>query len=500
MERIQEAEQETPMHETVQWALDLVKRRRWWIFLPTSCLAIASAALFPRLPKTFSSEAILVVVQPQVSPVYVPPAMSLNPSETVRTLSREVLSRPRLTRIIEELGLYPEMPRTDGLVEHMRDNIDVAPLGLGPTDYSAFRLSFSAETPYLAQAVTTRLASLFIEENLKTQGARAEETAAFLSEQLKAAKQKLAEQEETLKNFKLRNLGQLPEEQAANLATLTALRSQLQHTMDNLARVKRLRESLEGSLRADLARLAAQRTELLKDYTSQHRTVVAKDQEITKTQGLLDRLRGLSVSEAISIGAGPGDPFAQVRAQVDANVSEMASLTADETRLKSEIARYEKRLNLTPITQAQLTAVLRDYEQSSRNYNDLLEKQLQSRLAANIEERQQGQQFRLVDPPSLPQKPSKPNPKKFLLGGMAAGLALGIGLAVGMEMLNRTLHEEKQVARAYPAPLVVSIPLMLTEQEIQRRQWVRGFEWAVGIVLLIVVGVTELVVFRQTLQ
>jgi hypothetical protein len=101
----------------------------------------------------------------------------------------------------------------------------------------------------------------------------------------------------------------------------------------------------------------------------------------------------------------------------------------------------------------------------------------------------------MVDPPSLPQAPSKPSPKKILLGGLAAGLALGLGLAFLVEMMNRSFHREKEL-HSYAVPLIVSIPLMLTPREVRRRRWKRAFECAAGAAMLVVVSAAELYVLR----
>ena len=88
---------------------------------------------------------------------------------------------------------------------------------------------------------------------------------------------------------------------------------------------------------------------------------------------------------------------------------------------------------MTPVREEQLADILRDYDLSKKNYDDLLGKKTQSELATSLEIRQQGAQFRLIDPPSLPVKPSGADHMKISLGGLAAGLALGVALAFLLE-------------------------------------------------------------------
>ncbi len=131
-----------------------------------------------------------------------------------------------------------------------------------PLDASAteFKVSFTADDPRLAQQVTSRLTSLFIEENLKMRGNRAESTSSFLRpSRVEAAGRKLAEQEQRLQEFKKTNLGELPEQQATNLGVLSDLRGQLQLTRSSLDRAQQQRELIETSLADNLARLKAGR-------------------------------------------------------------------------------------------------------------------------------------------------------------------------------------------------------------------------------------------------
>lgn len=487
------SETERGQQDTVRWVLSLLVRRRWWILLPACCIAILSALALPYIPKRYTADASLVVVQQQVSPLYVTPTTTLTPSDAVKRLTREVLSRPRLLRIIEDLGLYPGVQRTDLLADKMRDSIGVDAFDPNGMDYSTFKLSFSANSPQLAQAVTSRLASLFIEENLRAQGEQAETTASFLNSQVAEAKRKLDEQEAQLKAFKLKNLGQLPQEEGSNLAAVTALRAQLQNTLDNLSRARRQRDSLESVLSDDLTSLAAERSKLLKSFTAQHPAVVAKDREIARFRALLDRLRGAAGAERVPAASSSSEDiaFTQLQTQIETNAAEIGSLTNDQKNLEANIAKYQKRLNLTPISEAQLAAILRDRDQYSQDYIKLLNQQQQSQMTANLEERQQGQHFRLVDPASFPLAPSKPDPRKILLGGLAGGIVLGLALALLMDMSKPCFHFEKELAQTCSLPLVVAVPLMLTPFEMRRRRWRVAFEWLAASVMLLLVTLVE---------
>jgi uncharacterized protein involved in exopolysaccharide biosynthesis len=193
----------------------------------------------------------------------------------------------------------------------------------------------------------------------------------------------------------------------------------------------------------------------------------------------------------------PGDPqlksqLEQLKSQLEANQLEVANLLKDEKKLKETIAQYQSRLNQTPVREQQLAGILRDYDLLKQDYTDLLGKKMQSQLAANLEKRQEGQQFRLVDRPSLPTEPSAPKRVKLSLGGIGAGLVLGLALAFLAEFKNPTFHSEKDLSHHFAFPLIVSVPLVLTPAEKRARNWKWAFEWATGSALILAVVAAEL--------
>jgi uncharacterized protein involved in exopolysaccharide biosynthesis len=405
-----------------------------------------------------------------------------------------------LLRIIDELGLFPGFSRTDTLADRLRDSIGVEPLGSKGPDYSSFRLSFSADSPQLAQAVTSRVASLFIEENLKTQGAKVEANTSFLSSQVAEAKRKLDDQEARLRTFRLNNLGQLPEEQVANSTTLIALRTQLQTTLDNLARARLQRDGIESALSGNLARLSAERATLRERFTDVYPSVVAKDREIAHIRSLLNQLHGAKGGADAGIGADGDDAaFAQLRTQVETNAAEITTLSNNEKRLNSEIEDYQERLRRTPIADSQIAGLLRDRDQYGKDYADLVKKQGDSQATASVELGERGQHFRLVDPPSLPVVRSGPSALKILAGGVGAGLVFGLTLALLVELRRSSFYSEKEIHRSFPAPLVIGVPLMHTARERRALRWRYALEWVLGCVMLVAVAITEIQAYIDSL-
>lgn len=498
------AETEGNFNDTIAQVVGIVTKRRWWILAAAVCVPLATIAVVLRLPDQYTSEALLVNVQQQISQKYVDPANTTSTADVVGAMEREILSRTRLLGVIEALGLYPQEKAglsSEALVGLMRKSISIEPVDLyaGRSDFSAFKVSFTAGNPELAQQVTNKLTTLFIEEHMKAREGQAATTTKFLTEQLEVAKQKLDEQEQRLRDFKMNNLGQLPEQEQANLGTLTDLRIQLQTTMANSTRVQQQRISLESLLSGSVARLQSERGTLLTRFTARHPEVLKKEQEVAKAESLLNQLKtGQPDVQKAQSPATLDDPvIAQLKGQIEANLAESESLSRDQQRLRGEVARYQNRLQLTPVREQQLGGILRDSDLYRKNYEDLKNSQLRSQLTTNVEESQGARHFRLVDSATLPEQPSKPKRLKMSLGGLAAGLVLGGALALLAHSRDSSFHAEKEARAYFGAPLVVGVPLLLTPTEESARGRRRVLEWAAAATMTLVVCAAEFYIYRH---
>jgi len=155
----------------------------------------------------------------------------------------------------------------------------------------------------------------------------------------------------------------------------------------------------------------------------------------------------------------------QRQSQLKANQLEIQNEQQHAKDLESQTAVYQARLNMTPETEQELAVVSRGYDEAKFNYNSLLQKQTQSQLATSLGQQQQGQQFRIIDPPKLPDKPSAPNRFLISLVGLAAGTVLGLGLATFLELTDVRFRQEKDLEGILPARMLVGIPRLTTPQE-----------------------------------
>jgi polysaccharide chain length determinant protein (PEP-CTERM system associated) len=512
------------------WAI--FQRRFWWILLPLFLCWLGVWAISWFLPPVYESEALILVEHQKVPENYVASNVSVDLQDRLQSMTQQILSRTRLQTTIDRFHLYPTRKGLGGLtqstdpIEQMRKDIKIDLVrSPGRAELTAFKIQYSAGSPELAQQVNSELTSLFIDENLKAQEQQSESTTGFLNTELTEARAKLEEQEAKVRAFKTSHFGNLPSQMQTNVQILSGLQTQLQSTQRDLDGAKQQKLYLDSLLEQynsqpgssvvgdatatqpeafdkELMDLRLRLADARSKYTEQYPDVVALKDTIAKTEKLKaqveDEMLAKTDKKAGIVAADedkgthkiPSPSMMQIQSQLKVNDLEMTEYQNKEKEIESQISAYQARLNLTPQTEQELADVSRGYEESMSNYNSLLQKQMQSQLATNLEQRQQGEQFGILDPPSLPAKPASPNHLKVSLGGLLVGIALGIGFAALVEMTQRRVWKSADLEGFVPAKVLVAIPHLSTPNEDRFRGAARFGRVAVtaAMIVLIVAG------------
>jgi succinoglycan biosynthesis transport protein ExoP len=385
---------------------------------------------------------------------------------------------------------------------------------------TAFNVTYSSRSPLTAQQVTSELTDLFINENLEVRQQQSQDTTTFLESQLEAARKTLSDQEQKIREFKGQHVGEMPGQLQSNLQILQGLQSQLQSEEDalNAARQQHVYlqtladqyRALQGSPKGgdsngaslglpaidqELDKLRADLADLSSRYTDRHPDVRKLKDQIAKTEKMRDQLlAGLKTKDAAGTGDGAeaanpavqsGDPaqqtlMAPIQSQLRSNQLEITNREHAVAALKAKVDDYQGRLNQEPIREQQLADLTRGYEQSQANYDDLLKKKNESKMATSMELLQQCERFRIVDPPSLPVKPAFPNRLKFCGIGLGVGLALGLVFAGGFEMMDDRIHDEKELQKLLPVGVIAEIPAIARPEDALRARRQLWLGWAVG--------------------
>lgn len=478
-----------------EFGIDDVKRvsRRYWWILPLSVLSCGAVGIgiADLLPKKYTSQTVVLVAKPTVPTEYVRPVVTEDLSRRLASMKEQILSRTRLEPVIEKFDLYRkdrEKTHMEELVDRLRTAIEISPLApmAGTEDRSlpGFSVSVTFDNPQLAQQICARITSMFMAQNAGALEQQASRTTSFLSEQLDEAKAKLDEQDAKLARFKREYMGSLPEEEQGNLGVLMSLNSQLDATTQALSRAqqdKAFNESLlnqqEANWRAtqtgqnpdnmvdQLRTLQEQLAALEALYTPKHPDVVKKRSQIEELQK--------RIAEAPEMGNRPAaaprtttepSQIQQLRASAHQQELNIADLTKRQAQIQDQIRVQQGRVQASPMVEQQLKELTRNYQSALDFYNDLLRKRDNSALAASLAHQQEGEQFRVLDPPSLPANPSFPSTPKFAGAGLAAGFALGLGILYLLMLMDQTFHTERDVEVRLKLSVLTTIPLLEVSQ------------------------------------
>lgn len=470
---------------------DIFVRRRWWILIPTLLILGGTFLIVPRLPKIYRSQTLIMVEPQTVPPDYVKPTVTVDDSSRLQIITQEVLSRTGLQQIIDQLGLYREestVNRTlrtllhegkrtqEDIIGEMRGDITVEPVvGEDPRRQmlAAVKISYEGRDPSLVQEVTRQLASSFIQQNLRVREQQSEGTTEFIDSQLQEASKALTEQEARLRQFRATRMGELPEQQAANLQILGQLQASLQANTESLARARdqktylesllstltkpeqigQTSPSIQGLLEARRGQLAIAEQSLKPD----HPDIVRLREEVKALEKLSKQPAAVQTGTG---SAAPADGRAQLRSQIAVLDEEIKRRNKQQTEIETRISDMQRRVEMLPAVEQQLAEITRDYQVSKANYETLLEKKNGSTMAAEMERRAKGEQFRVLDPASFPEKPYEPNVTQLMLLGVLASIVVGCALGLFMEFKDRSINNVKDAEFYLSLPALATLPVI----------------------------------------
>jgi len=512
--------------------LEILRRKKWYILFSSLLILFGASVYCVVAPEQYKSSTTILVIPQKVPEGYVRSTIGSRLDERLFTIWQQVLSRTRLLAVMEELGLYAEERRklpTEQVVEMMRKTVDIqavsATSNLGrrrDSGENAFSLTVTHQDARSAMMAAARLASFFVDENVKSREQQAVGTSEFLQSQLQSTKERLEAQEEKVKQYKLRFMGELPQQLQANLQILSRLQDQLRMNSDALRTAQDRKVFAEAQIGAFEAQWSASRVQaaasggtegarsfsdpsipMADPLTEKKAQLAVLSMKYTDQYPEIRRLRGeiaqLEKHQAEAYGNGesagtagdtpprrpvPGripsgsvsgsrqrDEILRLRAQSTAIDSEIASLRKERVGIGKSIADMEARVEKSPRREQEMVSLTRDYENLKASYDDLLKKKLDAEVSQNLEKRQKGEQFQILDPATLPLEPFTPNRPMVFGIAFAAALLVGFGGAFGFEMLNPTLRGKRDFQHFFRIPVLSSIPVIRdTEYEARKNR------------------------------
>lgn len=488
--------------------LSIAQRRKWWFILPFLLTLLGGLAAVLIIPKVYEAKTLVLVQGQKVPEHYVQEIVSTDLASRLEMISQQVTSRTNLEQIIKDYHLYSGPGTKSMLLEEkireLRDKIkiDIAKeKRRGSTGGSSFIISFRNETPRKAMEITNTLASSFISENLKIRETQALGTSAFLADELESVKKRLAAKEEILKSYRKKHMGSMPENLENNLRMLSRYQEELDRLNENLRDAQNRKlivqdqivttEKIERKIAAsdaegilvsngtspdsrigDLASLRRRLKILETRYTPEH-------PDLIKLKSVIAGLE-TAPAESSSETTTPVSRAGKTRTgSVGVNLlkKQLAEIKADIANTRAEIKNarnrrslYQKMVEQTPEREQELISLRRDYSNLKSLYDSLLDRKLEAEISVNLEKKQKGEQFRIIDPAKIPELPVEPNVRKLLLMTLGLALALGAGLAYGRETMDSSYKNPEEAREDLQIPVLVSIPFRHTQNELRSRK------------------------------
>ncbi len=501
--------------------LQIVRRRKWLIGVPAVAIAAAGVLWTYYLPNVYRSDTLILVVPQRVPESYVKSTVTARIEDRLQTISQQILSRTRLEQVISDFNLYPA-ERQHQLMEDIVERMRTKDIKIDIVKGDAFRVSYQAGDPRVAMRVTERLASLFIDESLRDREVLAEGTNQFLIAQLDEARRQLVLNEKKLEEYQREHNGELPSQMSSNLQGQHNTEMALQMVGESLNRDRERRLLLERTV-ADLVDAAAEtpKPAAAPDAPAANSAPTAADELRSQEQALLavelklkpdhpdvkrlrrtvdelrkrveaeelaGELRASAPKPAVTIDPLRRKRLTDAKAELDNLDRQLQAKLAEESRLRGVLADYQARIEAVPAREAELAALTRDYETLQQTYRSLLTKKEESQISANLERRQIGEQFKVLDAARMPEKPASPDRPQLYVISLMVALGVGIGLAAAAEYFDRSLRSEADVRAALNLAVLATVPYMREVAESGRRLR-RNLAMGVGATTILVVCV-----------
>jgi len=433
-------------------------RRRWALIALIASIGItATLAVQSLWQPTYIAAATVLITSQQIPEEFVRPTVREDTISNINAMIGKVLSQDNLSRLIEELGLFadvpPSVPSID-LVNRMRARVESAPLSTRNRYSTAlvYGISYESEYPQEAALVANALAELFVDASKERRNAQARRTTEFLREELGRDEAELRDLAAQISEFRRQHRGTLPSELDTNLRKLDQLASRRTSVLDQISQkrthVETLRsqpgtavQSENGALLEELRRQLARESAI---HTDEHPNVMALKSRIARLEELL--------------GAGP-DRYLDsgVRDAVALERREIGRLQGELARIDGETRRINSLVDRTPAVAEEMAALEQKHSVLREDYLDSLRKVEEAELAESLESAEQGGQVAILDQALTPTSPIVSR-SKVLLAGFGISLGLAFGLAILLELVDPVVASSKQLETLSGRQLLGSLP------------------------------------------
>jgi succinoglycan biosynthesis transport protein ExoP len=547
----------------------LLKRKRYF-FIPFLVLFTIITAVALLLPAVYESTSTILIEDQQIPPEFVRSTVTGFADQRIQSLTQQILSRTRLWEIIQQFKLYLDLKEKytrEEIIKKMRENIrldtisaEVAAGQKAPARKAgqagitiAFSISYRGKSPEMVQKVAGTLASLYLEQNLKTREAQAKTTTQFLEAEAKELREHIRIMGGKIAAFKEAHEGIQPELYQFNLSQAERLEQDIKQIDNQIRTIQDRKIYLEGQLatvkpdspiigssgerildpRDRLRALEVKLADLQAKFSPDHpdvRQALREKAELEKLVGKRGGSPSLKRQKLVQLKAElaqkqgkysdqhpdvrklkneiarleqepekaePVKPvtnaenpaYISLTTQIESAKNEITSLQRQRLTLKKKREMYNQRLEESPKLEQEYFALQRDYKNSTDKYQEVMNKILEARISEGMEEHQKGEKFILIDPASYPQKPVKPKRMLIILAGFILSLGAGLGTVALVEQLDHSVKNADELSAFTGLPVLGTIIRIHTKEELTLARHKRQLAWMIS-GLVLILGLT----------
>ncbi len=474
--------------------LKAIGKYRWHAVVITWVVALIGWAVVLRLPNQYEASArVYVDTQSILKPLLSNMTTVPNLEQQVTFMRRTLISRPNVERLMRMVDLdvkAKDSKEHDKIVDELISQIKIT----GTERDDIYTLTYMSDNPKLGKDVVSSLLTIFVEGSFSGKKQDSEKAVQFIDDQIKTYEEKLAAAENSLKEFKLKNLGMLPGggsgtgDFGGQLQTAT---DQLSQARLELAEAEQARNAIRRQIDGEPAKpgtvtvdpalvdpelesriaLAQKNLDNLRlQYTEQHPDVIAN-------RRLLDQLMAqkadLAKNKKRSLD--PGASYSPMLQQLNVSLSQaearVASMRARVAEYENRVARLRNQSTTAPEIEAQFAQLNRDYNVNRENYQKLVERRESARLSGDLSSATDMLQFRVIDPPTVPNHPTGPNRLRLFSLVFVGALVAGLAVAFLMSQLRPTFLSQSTLRDVTGLPVLGSIGMNWTpEQTVKRKR------------------------------
>lgn len=469
-------------------------KHRWLGLLVAWLVTGIGSVVVLSVPDKYEATArVFVDTQSILKPLMSGLAVQPNVDQQVAMLSRTLISRPNVEKLIRmaDLDLKSQSKAAqDALIDSLMKTLEIKNVGRD----NLYVLSYRDSSPEKAKKVIQSLVSIFVESSLGDTRKDSNTARKFIDEQIKSYVAKLEEAEARLKEFKVRNIEMQTADGKDMAGQISAVSSQLSQARLELREAENARDAAKRQLEAEKsqsanitsrsllqesalsistpeidARIDAQKRNLdtlLQRFTEQHPDVVGarrliKELETAKLKEVQELRKTAMANPATASSSSLA--YQEMIRMLSITEVQVASLRARVAEYEARFNRARELMKTAPQIEAEFAQMNRDYEINKKNYNDLVARRESATLSGDLESAAGVADFRLIDPPRASPTPVAPN--RLLLLPLALLAAFGAGLAVAFlaSQLRAVFFDARSLTDAVGLPLIGVVTLVMGE-------------------------------------